>query len=123
MELIYGDEIYLVVGAAMAVHRELGCGFLEAIYKEALEIEFKVRNIPYQKEVKLDIYYKKQLMNKYYMADFICFDKVIVEVKALSELTPEHESQLINYLTATRLKTGLLLNFGKKNLEYKRMVK
>ena len=123
MELIYENETYQIIGAAMGTHRELGCGFLEAVYKEALEIEFKVRNIPYQKEVKLDIYYKEQLLNKYYMADFICFDKVIVEVKALSELTPEHESQLINYLTATRLKTGLLLNFGKKNLEYKRMVK
>ena len=123
MELIYGDEIYLVVGAAMAVHRELGCGFLEAVYKEALEIEFKVRNIPYQKEVKLDIYYKEQLMNKYYMADFICFDKIVVEAKAISMLTPEHESQLLNYFAATRLKAGLLLNFGIQSLEYKRMVK
>jgi GxxExxY protein len=123
MALIYENETYQIIGAAMGTHRELGCGFLEAVYKEALEIEFKARNISYQKEVKLNIYYKEQLLNKYYMADFICFDKVIVEVKALSELTSEHESQLINYLTAARLKTGLLLNFGKKNLEYKRMVK
>ena len=106
----------------MTVHNELGCGFLEAVYQEALELEFQYRNIPYQREAQLDIYYKKQLLKKHYQADFICYDKIIVELKALSALTSEHESQLLNYLKATGLRVGLLINFGKKSLEYKRMV-
>ena len=121
-ELIHGNEVYKVVGAAMEVHRELGCGFFEAVYQEALELEFQYKRIPYQREVKLDIYYKEQLLQKYYEADFICYNKVIVELKALSALTSEHESQLLNQLKSTRLKVGLLINFGRKSLEYKRML-
>jgi GxxExxY protein len=123
MELIYKEEVYEIIGAAMAVHKELGCGFLEAVYQEALELEFQSLKIPYQKEAKLNIYYKKKLLNKYYEADFICYDKIIVELKALSSLTSDHESQLLNYLKAAKLKVGLLINFGKQSLEYKRMVK
>ena len=88
-----------------------------------MEIEFIARNIPYRRESKLNIYYKEQLLNKYYEADFICFDKIIIEIKALSGLTSDHESQLLNYLKATKLKVGLLINFGAQSLEYKRMVK
>ena len=98
----------------MEVHRELGCGFYEAVYQEALELEFQDRKIPYEREARLDIYYKKQLLKKYYQADFICFENVIVELKALSALTSEHESQLLNCLKATGLEVGLLINFGKK---------
>ena len=123
MELIYKNEVFQIIGAAIDVHKELGCGFLEAVYQEALELEFKLRNIPYRRESKLNIYYKEQLLNKYYEADFICFDKIIIEIKALSGLTSEHESQLLNYLKATKLKVGLLVNFGTQSLEYKRMVK
>jgi GxxExxY protein len=123
MELIYKDEAYQIIGAAMEVHKELGCGFLEAVYQEALELEFQFRKIPYLREAKLNVYYKEQLLNKYYEADFICFDKIIVELKALSSLILEHESQLLNYLKATNFKMGLLINFGKQSLEYKRMVK
>jgi len=122
IELIYGAEAYKIIGAAMGVHSELGCGFLEAVYQEALELEFQYRKIPHQREAKLDIFYRGQLLKKYYEADFICYDKVIVELKALSALTSEHESQLLNYLKATGLKLGLLINFGRKSLEYKRMV-
>lgn len=123
MQLIYKEEVYQIIGAAMEVHKELGCGFLEAVYQEALELEFQFRKIPYRRECKLDIFYKEQLLNKYYAADFICFDKIIVELKALSGLTSEHESQLLNYMKATKLKVGLLINFGKQSLEYKRMVR
>ena len=123
MKLYHKEEIYQIVGAAMEVHRELGCGFLEPVYQEALELEFQHRGFPYEREAKLDILYKGQLLKKYYEADSICFDKIIVELKALSELTSEHESQLLNYLKATGLKVGLLINFGTQSLEYKRMVK
>ena len=123
MELIYKNEVYQIIGAAIEVHKELGCGFLEAVYQEALEIELQFKKIPYDREVKLNIYYKEQLLKKYYEADFVCFDKIILEIKALSGLTSEHESQLLNYLKATNLKVGILINFGRQNLEYKRMVK
>jgi GxxExxY protein len=123
MELIYKEEVYQIIGAALEVHNELGCGFLEPVYQEALELEFQYRKIPYQREAKLEIRYKEKLLNKYYEADFICFDKIIVELKALSNLTSEHESQLLNYIKATGFKLGLLINFGKNSLEFKRMVK
>ena len=121
-DFLYKSETYKIIGAAMEVHKELGCGFFEAVYQEALELEFQYRNIPYQREPKLDIFYKGQLLKKYYEADFICYDEVIVELKALSALASEHEAQLLNQLKATRLKVGLLINFGRKSLEYKRLV-
>jgi len=123
MELIYKNEVYQIIGAAMEVHKELGCGFFEAVYQEALELELMFRKIPYQREKKLNIFYKGILLNKYYEADFICFDKVIVELKALSALTSDNEAQLLNYLKTTNLKVGLLINFGRQSLEYKRMVR
>jgi GxxExxY protein len=122
MELICKEEVYQIVGAAMEVHNELGCGFLEAVYQEALEIEFQLRNIPYKREARLDIYYKNILLKKFYEADFICFGKVIVETKAIDGLTLIHKSQLLNYLKATGIKAGLLINFGNKSLEHSRMV-
>jgi len=101
IELVHKTEVYNIIGAAMEVHKILGCGFLEAVYQEALELEFQYRKIPYEREVQLDIYYKEQLLKKHYQADFICYDDIIVELKALSALTSEHESQLLNYLKAT----------------------
>lgn len=118
----FKEETYQIIGAAMEVHKELGCGFLEAVYQEALAIELRKRKIPFHKEVKLSIYYKGEELEKYYMADFICFDNIILELKALNRLSTEHESQLLNYLKATDLGVGLLLNFGTKSLQYKRMV-
>ena len=106
----------------MAVHRELGCGFLEAIYQEALEYEFQLRNIPYVREKQLDVLYKGRFLDKKYQVDFICYESIIVELKALSELNSIHQSQLINYLKATDLKLGLLVNFGQRSLESKRLV-
>ena len=122
MNLLYEDETYLIIGAAMAVHQELGCGFLEAVYQEALEKEFMFKSIPYKREMPITIYYRNEPLNKRYIVDFICYDKIIVELKALSALTTEHQAQVLNYLTATRLKLGLLLNFGKPSLENKRII-
>lgn len=122
MNLLYKDEAYQIIGACIEVHRELGCGFLEAVYQEALEIEFRARNIPYIREALLKIQYKETILKKEYFADFICYDKIIVELKALSELHGEHESQVLNYLKATGFRLGILVNFGQKSLEYKRLI-
>ena len=114
---------YAIIGLAMEVHRELGPGFLEAVYVEALAIEFELRSIPFQREVGMTVSYKGRELQASYRADFVCFDgKVIVEIKALAALSGAEESQTINYLKATGIKTGLLLNFGEKSLNYKRFV-
>ena len=123
MSLLYEKESYSIIGAAMSVHQELGHGFLEAVYQEALEKEFLQREIPYKREMPIKIYYKNEPLNKFYIADFICYDKIIIELKALSALTAEHQGQIMNYLAATKLKLGLLLNFGKKSLEHKRIIR
>ncbi len=116
------ENTYSIIGAAMSVHSELGCGFLESVYQDALEEEFKFLNIPYKREVKLAVYYKKKPLRSYYKADFICFDSIIVELKALQQLTGIEESQVINYLKAAKLKKSLLFNFGTKSLEHQRFV-
>lgn len=116
------NETYVIIGAAMTVHRELGCGFLEAVYQEALEKEFQYLSIPYKREVKLLVHYKGKPLNSYYLADFICFNSVIVELKALQGLSGTEEAQVINYLKASNLHRALLLNFGTKSLQHKRMV-
>ncbi len=121
-DLIYKTESYKIIGAAMEVHRQLGNGFLEAVYQEALAIELKLRDIPFVREQKLDVKYKGQLLSTFYVADFVCYDTIIVEIKALSELSGNHESQVINYLNATEMKLGLLINFGSESLEYKRLL-
>ena len=121
-DLIYKTESYEIIGAAMEVHRQLGHGFLEAVYQEALAIEFELRNIPFVREQKLEIQYKRRLLSTFYVADFVCYDKIIVETKALSELLGNHESQVINYLNATGIRLGLLINFGSESLEYKRLL-
>ena len=113
---------YEIIGACMEVHKALGYGFLEAVYQEAIELEFKARGIPYEKEKELTINFKETILEKKYRVDFICYGEVILEIKALSQLTGEHEGQLINYLKATGTKVGLLINFGEKSLKYKRLI-
>ena len=122
MDLIYKTEAYKIIGAAMEVHKELGPGFLEAVYQEALEIELQKQKIPYEREKLMNIFYKGIKLKKKYSADFVCYDKIIVEVKALSSLSSDHEAQILNYLKTTSLKLGLLINFGAKSLQYKRLV-
>lgn len=106
----------------MEVHKTLGNGFLEEVYQEALEIELKSQNIPYEREKTINIQYKGVQLSKYYKVDFLCYDNIIVELKALSELNGNHRSQVINYLKATGLKVGLLINFGQSSLKYERIV-
>ncbi|MCT4645606.1 MAG: GxxExxY protein [Carboxylicivirga sp.] len=120
--ILYKEEAYRIIGAALEVHNELKNGFLEPVYQEALAKEFRLQNIPFQKESLINIYYKGDILDKYYKADFICYNNIIIELKALSELTKEHESQLINYLKATNKKLGILINFGKSSLQYKRVI-
>lgn len=113
---------YAIIGAAMEVHRELGCGFLEPVYQEAMEIELASRNVPFKRQVELGILYKGRPLCCVYKADLICFDGLIVELKALSRLSGLEEAQVINYLKATRFHLALLLNFGCGSLQYKRFV-
>ncbi len=115
-------ETYAVIGAAMTVHKELGCGFLEAVYQDALEKEFEYLSIPYKREVRLPVYYRGVLLKSYYQADFICFGSVIVELKALQCLSSVAEAQVLNYLKAANMHRALLLNFGTQSLQYKRLV-
>jgi len=115
---------YAIIGAAMEVHRELGAGFLETVYAEALAIEFELRGVPFRREVPLNLSYKDQPLQASYRSDFMCFDgAIIVEIKALKALTAIEEAQIINYLNATGIETGLLLNFGEKSLNYKRFIR
>jgi len=115
-------ETFAIIGAAMEVHSELGLGFLELVYRTALALEFQDREIPFSTEVALPIRYKGKLLTYAYRADFVCFESVIVETKAIAMLTSADEAQLINELKATGLQRGLLLNFGAESLEYKRPV-
>ncbi len=119
---ILKNECYKVIGACFEVHKVLGVGFLEAIYSEALEIELVKRKIPYCKEKAIKIQYKGKQLNKTYYADFVCYDSIIVELKATKNLCTEHEAQILNYLKSSQLRIGLLVNFGSTRLQYKRMI-
>lgn len=114
------SQTFQIIGAAMEVHRHLHRGLREAIYCEALKIEFELRNIPFTAQFPLQMEYKNQTLAGVHHVDFVCFECVVVEVKALSALTPADEAQVMNYLAMGRFERGLLLNFGTKSLEYKR---
>ena len=108
---MYKEESYHIRGAMMAVHRELGSGFLERVYQDALEYEFKERGIPYEREKKIQIMYKGKPLGEPYRADFVCYDKIIVELKTVDEVLGIHRAQVVNYLKATKMKLGILVNF------------
>lgn len=113
---------YSIIGAAMEVHRQSGCGFLEPVYQAALAIEFAKRTIPFRSEVKLPVFYKEVQLDTLYRVDFVCFAEVVVELKALARMSGTEEAQVINYLKASGLSTGLLLNFGVRSLDHRRFV-
>ena len=121
-DLIYKDEVYAIVGAAFEVHKELGCGFLEAVYQEAFQVELQSRKIPFVFQKQLTLFYKGQRLVKEYYADIVCYNNIIVELKALDQLTTNATAQIINYLKASHLKVGVLINFGSSSLEWKRYV-
>jgi GxxExxY protein len=123
MELIFKDEVYSIMGAAMDVHRELGSGFLESVYQEALEMELTRRQVPFESQKNIRITYKGETLKKEFIADLICFGKILVELKAQDSLSGREEAQVLNYLKATSIKLGLVINFGSHpKLEWKRLV-
>ena len=119
--MLYKDETEKILKACIDVHNELGNSFLEPVYQEALAIEFNLQGIPYKKEVKLEITYKGHKLDKEYYADFICYDSIIVELKAVARLVNSHKAQVINYLSAINKNVGLLVNFGESSLKWQRI--
>lgn len=111
-------EMYDIIGAAMEVHRVLGCGFPEKVYQDALEVELKLRGIPYEREKHLQVVYKNKVLEHDFFADFVCYGNIIVELKAVREMEDVFKAQCINYLKATGWKHSLLLNFGQPSLIY-----
>ena len=122
-DLLFKEESYRIMGACFAVYRDKGCGFLEPVYQQCLEIEFEFQRLPVVSQKTLTLAYRERTLRQTYEPDFICFDKIILEIKAVSKLADEHRAQLLNYLNATGLQLGLLVNFGHyPKLEYERMV-
>ena len=122
-ELIYKEESYKILGACFEVYKERGCGLLEAVYQECLEIEMDLRNIPFSSQAALTLYYKDRKLKQTYVPDFECYEKIIVELKSVKNLGDEHRAQVFNYLRATGFQLGLLANFGHyPKLEYERIV-
>jgi len=123
MSLVYPDESYEITGAIYEVHKELGPGLLEKVYQEALEKEFRLQGIPFEREKSFTIMYKGEALDQKYIADFVCYDKVVVELKAVDELLPIHTAQVINYLAITGYKLGLLVNFNARQVKPERIVR
>jgi GxxExxY protein len=123
LQLIYKDESYAIIGACFAVYKDKGCGFLEPVYHECLEIELELQRIPFQSKAPQTLQYRGRTLVQTFAPDFACYDKIIVELKAVSALVDEHRAQLLNYLSATGCKLGLLVNFGHyPGMEYERLL-
>jgi GxxExxY protein len=122
-KLIYPDESYAIIGACFNVYKDKGCGFLEPVYQECTEIELEFQNIPFAAQKRMKLTYRGRELKKTFKPDFICYDKIIVELKAVSHLIDEHRAQVINYLNATGMQLGLLINYGHyPKLEYERLI-
>jgi GxxExxY protein len=122
-EILCKEESYRIIGACFDVYKQMGCGFLEAVYQECLEIEFGNQAIAFRPQVELALHYKGKLLKQVYIPEFLCWEKIVVEIKAAKELAPEHRAQVHKYLRATGYKLGLLVNFGHyPKLEYERIV-
>ena len=121
-EIVYREESYLIIGICMEIHRVLGIGFSEIIYKDALEYELKEQKISYEREKEFRIKYKDYVLPRSFNADFIVFDKIILEIKSCKCIADEHVKQTLNYLAVTKLKLGLIINFGKISLKGKRIL-
>ena len=122
MSIIYKEESYRIIGKCFEVHKNLGKGFLEIVYKDALEYEFKECGIPFEREKQYLINYKGTILPHKFFADFVAFDKIILEIKAIETITNSHIKQTLNYLAASKLKVGLIINFGEDSLKYKRVI-
>ena len=121
-EILFKEESYKIIGACMEVHKKLGSGFLESVYAEALELEFKKAEIPYEREKKLPVFYEDLPLKKYFRADFVCFNSIIIELKATKFIIDADHRQTMNNVKATKFRLGLLINFGTPSLTYKRIV-
>lgn len=121
-EILFKEESYAIIGACIKVHSELGAGFLEAVYQEALEKEFTKRNIPYQRQPKLTLFFDGELLKKYYIADFLCYESIVLELKATPFLAEINATQVYNSLKASKKRLGILINFGGISLTYKRIL-
>jgi len=121
-DILYKEESFRIIGACMEVHKKLGSGFLESVYSEALELEFKKIGIPYDKEKKQQVYYEDKPLNKYFRADFVCYNSIILELKAKKFLIDTDRQQTLNNIKATKFRLGLLINFGTLSLNYQRIV-
>ena len=121
-KILYKEESFKIIGACMKVHRSLGAGFLEAVYEEALEKEFLIQNIPFKRQLKLELYYENVKLNKYYRADFLCYDSIVLEIKAVNHIPDTFYAQLKNYLRCSNMELGVLINFGTPSLTYKRII-
>jgi GxxExxY protein len=119
---VYDQQTYQIIGAAMEVHKELGRGFLEAVYQEALELEFSDRGIPFQPQTELPVFYKGRKLKAHYRSDFLCYNDIVVELKALTRLGDGESAQVLNYLKASHRERALLINFGSRSLEHERFV-
>lgn len=123
MEVVFKDESYRIMGACFEVYKEKGCGFSEGVYQECLEIELELQSLPFKAQCELTLNYKGRQLRQKFIPDLILFDKIVVELKAVRELTDDHRAQVFNYLRATNLRLGLLINFGHfPGLQYERIV-